>query len=93
MKPLPSASTRALAAFAAIVLFLGFLVPSPAGAFFAFGLAGLLALVPAIFGAGKSRLAAALIALLALGLAAAKYPDFKGDQQRYLEKSQATPGK
>lgn len=92
MKPLPSASARALAAFSAIVLFLGFLVPSPAGAFCAFALAGLLALVPAIFGTGRNRLAA-LIALLALGLATAKHPDFKGDQQRYLGKRQSTPGK
>jgi hypothetical protein len=93
MKPLPATSARALAIFAALVLFLGFLVPSPAGAFLAFGLAGLLALIPAILGPGKIRLAAALVALLALGLAAAKYPDFKGDQQRYLEGKQATPGK
>lgn len=93
MKPLASASARALGAFSAIVLFLGFLVPSPAGAFFSFGLAGLLALIPAIFGAGKCRLGTALLALLALGLAAAKYPDFKRDQQRYLEQNKATPAK
>jgi hypothetical protein len=86
MKAMQPASARALTVTATVVLFVGFLIPSPSGAFLAFGLAALLAVVPTIFGPGKMRLVAAVLLLCSIGLAANKYPNFKSEQERYRQK-------
>jgi len=90
MKAMQPASARALTVTGALVLFGGFLVPSPSGAFFAFCLAALLYAVPAVFGAGKMRLIAAILLLCSLALTAAKYPDFKNEQDRYRQRTKVT---
>ena len=78
---MPPSSTRALTVTAALLMFGGFLVMSPSGAFLAFGLAGLLAVVPAIFGTGKIRIVAAILLLCSAALAVRQYPEFKQEQE------------
>jgi hypothetical protein len=87
MKAMQPASARALTVTATLVLFVGFLIPSPSGAFFACCLAALLYAFPAIFGSGRMRLVAAVLLLCSLALAAGKYPDFKSEQERYRQRS------
>lgn len=84
------ASARALTITAALVLLVGFLVPSPSGAFFAFCLAVLLTLFPVIRGTGAVRLVAAILLLCSAGFAAGGYPDFQSDQERYRQRPRAT---
>lgn len=74
-------SARALTWFAAVMIVVGCLVGSPSGAFCAFFVALVLAVFPAILGRGRTRLAAAVLLLAALGLAASKYPDFKASRK------------
>jgi hypothetical protein len=90
MKAMQPASARALTGAATLVLFVGFLVPAPSGAFFAFGLSAILYAVPAILGSGKVRLIAAILLLCSVALAAGKYPDFKGEQDQYRLRTKAT---
>jgi len=85
MKAMQPASARALTITAALVLLIGFMVMSPSAALLAFGLAALLAVFPAVFGAGKMRLVAAILLLGSIGLAVGKYPEFKNEQQRYRQ--------
>lgn len=90
MKTMQPASARALTVTAALVVLAGFMVMSPSGAFFAFCLAALLAVFPAIFGLGKTRLIAAVLLLCSIGLAANKYPDFRSEQERYRKQRPVT---
>ena len=83
-------SARALTGTATLVLFAGFLVPSPSGAFFAYGLAALLSAVPTILGTGRMRLIAAILLLCSVALAADKCPDFRSEQERYRQRSKAS---
>jgi len=87
MKAMQPASARALTVVASLILFIGFLVPSPSGSFFACGLAAVLYAIPAVFGSGRMRLFAAVLFLCSLALAAAKYPDFRNDQDRYRQRA------
>lgn len=89
MKALPPASTRALTVTSAVVLFGGFLIPSPSAAFLAYGLAGLLSAIPAIFGTGKIRLAAAVLLACSIGLAANTHPEFKKEQEQYRQRTKS----
>ena len=59
-------SARALTWFAAILVFVGWLVMSPAGALAIFVLSAILAVIPAVFGRGALRVAAAVLLLLAI---------------------------
>lgn len=90
MKAMQPASARALTGAGSLVLFVGLLVPSPSGAFLAYCLAALLYAVPAIFGSGKVRLITGILLLCAIGLAGAKYPDFKSEQDQYRHRTKAT---
>lgn len=90
MKPMNPTSTRALGWLAAMIMGAGFLVPSPSGSIFAFGLAALVAAVPAIFGAGRTRLLAAILVLCSAGSAASKYSGFRSEQERYRQRTKAT---
>lgn len=93
MKPMNPTSSRTLCWLGAVILMAGFMIPSPSGAFFAFGLAGLVTAVPTIFGTGRTRFMAAILLLSSAGLAAGQYPDFRSDQERYRQKTKATiPG-
>ncbi len=76
-------SASALNWLAAILLFLGLLLMSPAGSFFIYILAALFALAPAIFGTKKIRIAAIILLLAAIFLAANKYPEFKSESDKY----------
>ena len=89
MKAMQPASTRALIVTAALFMLGGFLVMSPSGAFLAFGLAALLAAIPAIFGTGKIRIVAAILLLCSAGLAASSYPDFKKEQEQYRQRTKS----
>ena len=86
MKVMQPASARALTGAAALVLLVGFMVMSPSGAFLAFCLAALLSAIPAIFGAGKTRLIAAALLLGATVLAVGRYSAFRAEQQRHRER-------
>ena len=90
MKAMQPASARALTGAATLLMFVGFLVPSPSGAFLAFCLTALVYAVPAIFGSGKVRLLAAILLLCSLGLAAGRYPDFQREQERYRHPAPTT---
>lgn len=87
MKAMQPASARALTVTATLVLFIGFLIPSPSGAFFACCLAALLYAVPAVFASGKMRIIAAVLLLCSIALAAGKYPEFKTEQDRYRQRA------
>jgi hypothetical protein len=89
MKAMQAGSARALIITAIVVLVAAFMVPSPSGAFFAFGLAGLLAAIPAIFARGLSRVAAVVLLVSATLLAVGKYPDFKSEQDRYRQRTKS----
>ncbi|MCL4315666.1 MAG: hypothetical protein M1527_02175 [Gammaproteobacteria bacterium] len=80
-------SASALAWFAAILLFAGWLVMSPSGAFAIFVLAALFAAVPAIFGSKKTRIIAAILLLVSILFAAIKYPEFKSEQDRFSSRA------
>ncbi len=66
-----------------MTLLLGLMIGAPAGAFLAFIVATVLAAIPAVGGSGKMRIVAIAILLIAAGLAAVKFADFKSDQARY----------
>ena len=89
MKAMQPASTRALIVTAALFMLGGFLVMSPSGAFLAFGLAALLAAIPAIFGTGKIRIVAAILLLCSIGLVVRAYPDFKSEQEQYRSRTKS----
>lgn len=80
-------SASALAWFAAILLFAGWLVMSPSGAFAIFVLAALFAAVPAIFGSKKTRVVAAILLLVSILFAAIKHPEFKSEQDRFSSRA------
>lgn len=83
MKQMKPASARALTWFAAITAVVGSMAMSPSGALITLSAAALLALFPALFGKGKARILAAVLLLVAAGLALAKYPDFRHEQALY----------
>jgi membrane protein implicated in regulation of membrane protease activity len=87
MKAMPPASTRALTVTAALVMFVGLIVLSPSGAFLAFGLATLLAAVPAIFGTGKIRIVAAILLLCSAAMAVRQYPAFQKEQEQIRQRA------
>ncbi len=89
MKAMQLASTRALTVTATMVLIVGLMLSSPSGAFLAFGLAGLLSVMPAIFGTGKIRIVAAVVLLGVIGLAANTYPEFKKEQELYRQRTKS----
>lgn len=90
MKALPATSTRALTVTAALVMFGGMLVMSPSAAFIGYGLATLLAAVPAIFGTGKFRIVAAVLLLCSAGLAVRQYPAFQKEQEQIRLRARPT---
>jgi hypothetical protein len=91
MKAMQPGSARALVIMAIVVLVAAFLVPSPAGAFCAFCLAGLLTAFPAIFARGLFRAFAAALLVSSALLAVGKYPDFKSEQDRYRQRTKSAP--
>jgi len=80
------ASEQAVIVAAAVVMFVGFLVPSPSGAFSAFGLAALLAVVTEIFGTRIPLRFAMVLLLCSIGLAANKYPDLGASRNSSLRR-------
>lgn len=84
---LPDKSASTLTWFAVILLVPGLLIPSPSGRFFFAALAGLVALVPLVFGSTRRRLYGGAIAALALLIAIATYPDFRQDQDTYRDRA------
>jgi len=76
-------SAIALTWFAAILLFLGFMLMSSSGSFFVYVLAALFVVVPAIFGTKKIRIFAIVLLLTAIFLAMNKYPEFKSESDKY----------
>ena len=88
-------SASSLTWFAAILLFIGLLIMSPAGSFFAYVLAALFTLAPAIFGTKKIRIFAIILLLVSIFLAVNKYPEFKSESDKYTRRgkiSQLNPG-
>jgi hypothetical protein len=64
----------------------GSVVPSPSGRFFLSVVATLVALPPAIFGAGRrARLGGAIVCILSLVLAVTSFPAMQKDQAAYAE--------
>jgi len=75
-------SASALVWVSGILILLGWLVMSPSGAFFFFLLSVLFAGVPAVFGAGKIRLVAIALVIIALFSTVERYPEFKSERER-----------
>ncbi len=75
-------SASALAWLSGIPILSGWLVMSPSAAFFLFVLSVLLAGVPAAFGAGKIRVVAIALVIVALFSALQRYPNFKSERER-----------
>jgi len=78
-----NASASSLTWFAGILLFIGLLIMSPSGSFFAYVLAALFAVAPAIFGTKKIRIFAIILLLVSIFLAVNKYPQFKSESDKY----------
>ncbi len=70
-----------------ISLLLGMVVMSPAGGFFLYTLAALAALIPAIFGGGRLRIAGAVIVAVSLTLLAVTYPKFDAEMTKYKQRA------
>lgn len=83
---LPDKSTSALTWFAVILLLPGLMIQSPSGRFFFAALAGLVALVPLVFGSTQRRLYGGVIAAIALLIAVATYLEFAHDQDSYRDR-------
>ncbi len=88
MKP---ESARALVWIASILIVLGLMVMSPAGALALFVLAALCAAFPLTLGPKRPRIAAAVLFFCALVLAAAYYPDFSREQKTYTLRAKQHP--
>lgn len=91
MKPLAPESSRALTVTAVVMILLGLLVPSPAGAFAAFGLAALTSAIPALAARGAARITAAIVLLCAVGLVAFHQGEFRAGQERYRRRGPSNP--
>jgi len=88
-------SANALTWFAAILIFIGMLLMSPAGSFLVYVLAALFAMAPVIFGTKKIRIFAIILLLVSIFLAVNKYPEFKSESDKYSRRgkiSQINPG-
>ncbi len=72
----------------AISLLLGMAVMSPVGGFFLYALAALAALIPAIFGGGRLRIAGALLLAVSLTLIAVNYPKYDAEVTSYKQRAQ-----
>ncbi len=70
-----------------ISLLLGMVVMSPVGGFFLYTLAALAALIPAIFGGGRLRIASALLLAVSLTLLAVNYPKYDAEMTRYKQRA------
>ena len=79
-------SASAMAWAAAAVTIIGSMVISPGGQFISYIIATVLALVPALFGYKKSRIAGGLILTIALLLAIQVYPAFKNEGDVYKKR-------
>lgn len=86
-----SASTLVWAAAAATIL--GFMVMSPGGQFISYVVAGVLALVPTLFGSKVSRVAGGVILAISLALAFQGYPAFRKDGEDYRNRVKARSAK
>lgn len=83
---LPDQSAGAMTWLAALILVPGLLIGSPSGRFFCVALAGVVALMPLMFGAGKRRVFAGIVAAISLLFGIATYPEFSKDQDTYRER-------
>ena len=75
-------SARAFVWFSAILIFAGMMVMSPSGAFALFALAAIFAAVPLLFGAGRSRIIAFTLFILAGVLVIDNYHQYKDELNR-----------
>jgi len=80
-------SARTLLWVSAALLVAGSVVGAPEAGVAALAMAALCALAPAVAGKGKTRVAAAVLLVVALGLAFLKYPEAKRQMERYRERA------
>ncbi|MCF8179330.1 MAG: hypothetical protein K9J74_12540 [Sulfuritalea sp.] len=94
---LPETSVNALTWLALLFLVPGVLIESPGGRFIFTALAGLIALIPLLFGNPKRRMFAAVVMAISLLMGVVSFPEFSKDQDAYRErvrqKSLALPPK
>lgn len=74
---------RALLVAAGVAAVLGLAVGSPAGSLACFGLAGLMAIAPALLGKGGVRIAAVAALAAAVALGAATWPKYEEHMKAY----------
>jgi uncharacterized PurR-regulated membrane protein YhhQ (DUF165 family) len=93
-------SARALIWVTGILIVLGLVVMSPAGAFALVSLAAISAVVPTVFGPKAARIVAAALLIASLALAATFYSAFDKEREAYAQrakqraaKSSAVPAK
>lgn len=95
MKHLKPTTARTLTWLAAALAAVGAMMMSPSGALLFLAMAAFAAIFPVVFGRGGVRIFAAALLLAALGLAVARYPAFRHEQESYRNRIEAhsTPRK
>ena len=86
-------SARALVWAAAILIMLGLVIMSPAGAFALFALAAISAAIPAAFGSKLPRIIAAVLLITSLALAATFYSAFDREREAYAQRAKERAAK
>jgi len=86
-------SASALAWAAAAATFIGFMIMSPAGQFFSFIVAVVLAIVPTLFSSGIPRIAGGLTLAISLALAYQGYPALDKEMANYRNHVKARSAK
>ncbi len=81
-------STKTFVWASVISLLLGTVVMSPVGGVFLYALAALAALIPAVFGGGRLRIAGAVIVAVSLALLAVTYPKYDAEMTSYKQRAQ-----
>jgi len=72
---------------AVICILLGMAVMSPASSLFLYSVAAIFAVIPAIFGAKRMRIAAIVILALSIALLAMTYPKFDIEMTKYRDRA------
>lgn len=83
-------SAQTLTWLAAIILFIGLMIPSPAGQFFSAIFAGLVIAPPLCFGTPRRRISAGIVALVAALFAFAVFDEYQQDAEQYKNRIKQT---
>jgi len=82
-------SARALVWVSLFLVVIGPIATSRAANFMGPALAALLALLPAVFGRGRTRLLASIVLAASVAAAAIMYPGYRAEMERWMARSGA----